>query len=81
MAKVTVKCFGVLRMDSKIDKAEVDAGNVAEVFAAVNELIKEDMTLSFGQSLVYINGERCMSKKGKLKDSDEVWLLSPASGG
>lgn len=81
MAKVTVKCFGVLRMDSKIDKAEVSAGNVAEVFAAVNELIKEDMTLSFGQSLVYINGERCTSKKGKLSDGDEVWLLSPASGG
>lgn len=81
MAKVFVKCFGVLRLDSKISSASVEAADVAEVFPKINELIEGDMTVDFGQALVYLNGERCTSKRQKLKDGDEVWLLSPASGG
>lgn len=81
MAKIFVKCFGILRIDSKIDKSSVEAGNIAEVFLKINELIEGDMTVDFGQALVYLNGERCTSKRQKLKDGDEVWLLSPASGG
>ena len=38
-------------------------------------------TLKFGDAVVYVNGERCMRKKKKLSDGDEVWLLSPAAGG
>ena len=37
--------------------------------------------LKFGDAVVYVNGERCMRKKKKLSDGDEVWLLSPAAGG
>jgi molybdopterin converting factor small subunit len=81
MAKINVKLFGVLRIDSKIDKANIDVGNIAEVFEKVNDIIEGDMTLSFGEALIYINGDRCTSKGKKLNDGDEVWLLSPASGG
>lgn len=81
MAKVKVKCFGVLRIDSKIDKAEIEAGSIADVFPAISGLIEGDMTVSYDQALVYLNGERCTSKRQKLNDGDEVWLLSPASGG
>jgi molybdopterin converting factor small subunit len=81
MAKIDVKCFGVLRIDSKINKASIEAENITGVFPKINELIEGDMTVSFGQALVYLNGERCTSKRQKLNDGDEVWLLSPASGG
>ena len=30
---------------------------------------------------VYINGEPCAKKGRRLNDGDELWLLSPASGG
>ncbi len=81
MAEVSVKCFGVLRLDSKIDTAAVDAATVAELFPKVNELIETELAIGFDDALVYINGLRCKSKKQKLNAGDEVWLLSPASGG
>lgn len=37
--------------------------------------------LKFGDAVVYVNGDRCMRKRKKLSDGDEVWLLSPAAGG
>ena len=38
-------------------------------------------SLSFGDAIVYVDGERCMKKKMKLKGTEEIWLLSPAAGG
>ena len=38
-------------------------------------------SLSFGDAIVYVDGERCMKKKMKLKGNEEIWLLSPAAGG
>ena len=38
-------------------------------------------SLSFGDAIVYVDGERCMKKKRKLVGNEEIWLLSPAAGG
>lgn len=38
-------------------------------------------SLSFGDAIVYVDGERCMKKKMKLGGNEEIWLLSPAAGG
>ena len=38
-------------------------------------------SISFSDASVFINGTNCKKKKFKLSDGDEVWLLSPASGG
>ncbi|MEI6578021.1 MAG: MoaD/ThiS family protein [Eubacteriales bacterium] len=81
MAKINIKLFGVLRIDAKIDKTTIEADSVAEVFPKISELAEGEMTVSFGEALIYLNGERCTSKRQKLNDGDEVWLLSPASGG
>ncbi len=81
MAKATVKCFGVLRLDSKIGKAEIEAEKIIDVFDKINELIETGMSISYDDALVYLNGERCKTKNKKLNDGDEVWLISPASGG
>ncbi len=46
-----------------------------------NAALMPHKELKFGDAIVYVNGERCMRKKKKLSDGDEVWLLSPAAGG
>ena len=46
-----------------------------------NEALNPHKELLFKDAIVYVDGERCMRKKKKLSDGDEVWLLSPAAGG
>ena len=100
MADITVKLFGVLRLDSKISGTSLKAQTVAQVFDALNVSINEAYAAKQSQALasgdpapekpkpvmpddavVFVNGERCRKRKYKLNDGDEVWLLSPASGG
>ena len=95
MAKVTVKLFGVLRVDTGLATSEVSANKLGDIFKFVNEEItdiyeerhRDDPELerpdaiSFSDAIVYINGKRCPRKGRKLSDGDEIWLMSPASGG
>lgn len=95
MANVTVKLFGVLRMDTHLAREEVCIEKVEDLFVSLNarvdevyaENLKSDPALvhpeplSFKHVVLFINGERCKNKKQKLTDGDELWLLSPASGG
>ena len=46
-----------------------------------NPALNPHEKLQFGDAIVYVNGDRCMRKKKKLSDGDEIWLLSPAAGG
>ena len=75
MAKVTVKLFGVLRLDAGISTVQVDAWYIEDVYDIFNSKI------TFRDTLCYINGERCKRKKTSLIDGDEIWIMSPASGG
>lgn len=95
MAKVTVKLFGVLRIDTHISCEELDAEKVLDIFVALNKkadeiyskaLKKDNETkkpspISFRNAVVFINGERCAQKGKRLCGNDEVWILSPSSGG
>ena len=95
MAKVTVKLFGVLRMDTKLKAEEINIYKVEDIFDSLNLIVDERFEenkksnpllphpdkLSFKDAVIFINGERCAKKSKKLSDGDEVWLLSPASGG
>ena len=95
MAEVTVKLFGVLRIDTHLANEQVRAEQLSDIFALLNdraEQIWRERTaakpglphpapLSFSDAIVYINGNRCSKKRQKLSDGDEIWLLSPASGG
>ena len=67
MAKVTVKLFGVLRMDTKLKAEEINIDKVEDIFDSLNLIVDE----RFEEN----------KKSKKLSDGDEVWLLSPASGG
>ena len=95
MAEVTIKLFGVLRMDTHLANEKVQAEKLTDIFSLLNEradaLYRERAAakpglphpapLSFHDAIVYINGDRCTGKRRLLKDGDEIWLLSPASGG
>lgn len=84
MAKVTVKLFGVFRVDTGTKELELDCKTLRDVFAQLNEKlghIQMDSGLQFKDAAVYVGGEPCRKKSRALCDGDEIWLLSPASGG
>ena len=95
MANVTVKLFGVLRMDTHLASEALNIEKVGDLFASLNERVDEVYAqnsaeqptlehpepISFKHVVLFINGERCKNRNQKLADGDEIWLLSPASGG
>lgn len=82
MAKVHLKLFGVYRMDTHLAQTTLSAEKLPELFKKLNELTAENKSsLDFKDATVFINGELCKNKRKKLNDGDEIWLLSPASGG
>ena len=86
MAKITVKLYGVIRLDSTLDGAEIEINKLSDIFTILNESLihkeeQETKILSFSDLAVFINGERCKRKGHKLSDGDEVWLMSPSGGG
>ncbi|MBR0415286.1 MAG: MoaD/ThiS family protein [Clostridia bacterium] len=83
MAKVTVKLFGVYRVDTHIADVEMEAEKLSDIFKQLGNMVSEEhkSTIAFSDATVFINGERCKKKRQRLQDGDEVWMLSPASGG
>lgn len=83
MAKVKVKLFGVYRVDTHLSDLELEAERLSDLLDALNEIAVGEYksSLAFTDATVFINGEHCKKKKQKLADGDELWLLSPASGG
>lgn len=84
MAKVTVKLFGVYRVDTGTPQVELECDKLKDVFAKLHEKlggVQMDSGLQFKDAAVYVNGETCRKKSRTLSDGDEIWLLSPASGG
>ena len=83
MANVKVKLFGVYRVDTRTPEIAVQADRLKDVFDVLHEELGApgDSGLQFKDAVVYVNGESCRRKSAKLTDGDEIWLLSPASGG
>lgn len=78
---VRVKVYGVSRLDSGVKDFECEASSVKEVFDIFNSKSKMDEPVSFGDVIVFLNGSRTSKKSASLKNGDEVWIMSPASGG
>ena len=83
MATVKVKLFGVYRVDTHISDIEISADKLSDLLKELNNIAtgEHKSSLSFTDASVFINGEHCKKKRQKLKDGDEVWILSPSSGG
>ena len=95
MAEVTVKLFGVYRTDTHIASTVIDAKKVIDIFPILNQKVDEGFLekkkqnpdlvrpdpIKYKDAVVYIDGERCSKKSRELKSGEEVWIMSPASGG
>ena len=84
MATVKVKLLGVYRVDTRVAETEVQAEKLRDMFTALHGKLGGAQTVSglqFKDAVVYVNGEPCARKGKKLAEGDEIWLLSPASGG
>lgn len=75
---MTVKLFGVLRLDAGWSTRQVEADTVRGVFAALATL---GHRFAPGEVLVYVNQRRCIGLASRLSEGDEVWLMNAASGG
>jgi molybdopterin converting factor small subunit len=75
---ITVKLYGLLRIESGIKEKKLEAGTVREVLehlAGCGISPKE-----LGGCVILING-KSGNKRSKLNDGDTVVLMSPVAGG
>ncbi|MBQ1281418.1 MAG: MoaD/ThiS family protein [Oscillospiraceae bacterium] len=77
---IKVKLFGLLRLNSGLKEAEIEAADVKTAFQALTALAPQLSVKELSRCVVFINGKQG-SKRSKLKDGDEVTILSPVAGG
>ena len=75
---ITVKLYGLLRLDSGIREKQLEAKSVKDVFAALNKCGIPERDLD--GCVILINGSSA-GKRSKLNDGDKVILMSPVAGG
>ena len=75
---ITVKLFGLLRLDSGIKEKQLEAGTVRQGLDALADcgIPKKDLD----GCIILINGKNG-NKRSKLTDGDTVVLMSPVAGG
>ena len=75
---ITVKLYGLLRIESGIKEVQLDARSVKEVFEYLADRGIPSKELS--GCVVLVNGNSA-NKRSKLTDGDRVVLMSPVAGG
>ncbi|NCA67383.1 MAG: hypothetical protein EOM87_04905 [Clostridia bacterium] len=81
---VTVEFFGLYRLEYGIAAVELEVKNIEELFTQLEEKYKKYSAKELRNSIVIINDVNFMKLKKyktKLKDGDNVLIMSPASGG
>ena len=75
---ITVKLFGLLRLDSGIRERQLEAGSVKDVLQALANcgISRKDLE----GCIILVNGKNA-NKRSKLTDGDTVVLMSPVAGG
>ena len=77
---ITVKLFGLLRLDTGLRELQVEAVNIRQlkeaILLATDRITKEKLR----GCVILVNGAPCKSWT-KLKDGDQVTLLPPVAGG
>lgn len=83
---VNVKLFGLLRLDTGLKELNAEADCVKELYPILLEAAKKAnpatkiTAADIDGCIVVING-RQSRKTGRLKDGDQVFLMSPVCGG
>ena len=75
---ITVRLYGLLRLDSGIKERQMEAGSVKEVFTQLLRLGLSKQALE--GCVILVNGKPG-NKRQKLNDGDVVQMLSPVAGG
>ena len=77
---ITVKLFGLLRLDTGLRELQVEAANIRQlkeaILLATDRITKEKLR----GCVILVNAAPCKSWT-KLKDGDQVTLLPPVAGG
>ncbi len=77
---ITVKLFGLLRLESGIRELVLEADSIVEVRSALLARSARIGRKDFDGCVILINGKPG-SKRSKLQDGDQVVLMSPVAGG
>jgi len=75
---ITVRLYGLLRLNSGIKERQLEAASVKEVFTRLSHEGIPQKELD--GCIVFINGKSA-NKRHKLADGDTVVLMSPVAGG
>ena len=75
---ITVKLYGLLRIESGIKQKQLEAASVKQVLDALCALGISPKELK--SCVILVNGTGA-TKRSKLKDGDTVVLMSPVAGG
>lgn len=77
---ITVKLYGLLRLDSGIRELSLDAKTVPELYSRLLEKTDRISKKDLEGCVLLVNG-KAANKRTKLADGDVVQLLSPVAGG
>ena len=77
---ITVKLYGLLRLDSGIRELPLDAKTVPELYSRLLEKTDRISKKDLEGCVLLVNG-KAANRRTKLADGDVVQLLSPVAGG
>jgi molybdopterin converting factor small subunit len=75
---ITVKLYGLLRLDSGLKETQIKAATVREVLENLEACGISQKDLN--SCIILVNGNSA-NKRSKLTDGDTVVLMSPVAGG
>ena len=75
---ITVKLYGLIRIESGIKEKQLKANSVKEVLDSLQDCGIDPRVLN--GCIVLLNG-KSVNKRKKLEDGDTVVLMSPVAGG
>ena len=77
---ITVRLYGLLRLDTGIREIQLEANNVKELYTALLSRCGSVTLRDLESCSILINGKQA-NKRSRLYPGDEVVLLSPVAGG
>lgn len=77
---ITVRFYGLLRLDAGVREMTVAASTVAELFAQISRQNPHITKKDLEGCVLLING-KVRSRRAKLADGDVVQLMPPVAGG
>ena len=75
---ITVKLYGLLRINSGIKERQIEASSMKDVW---NDLIAQGIPKKDLSGCIILINQKSASKRSLLTDGDVVQLMSPVAGG